>query len=279
MVARSATGSTGWELPLTELNRNLTTPLMSTGNGTTDSALNFITEQLKLIGSSVELGFNKMESLVTDLNQFGEQLNRTITDMELRIQKEVMADQLGSTTTTAGNKIDGLYQRTEELKGTADTQNAMFQSIRDKMDLVDRLGRGLRTVREAQVTQEGNAAAATPIGGSPTGRVHSILEYKSITEIKRIGNNKLEWKEWIYQLKNCLRPILGQNGDWERWINVAETHYTQSGSLKEIGEGLTVPLMDDQYENVGNQLKTLMINKLEPGSEPALIMRRFENGD
>ena len=56
--------------------------------------------------------------------------------------------------------------------------------------------------------------------------------------MSKIGNNKMDRKEWIYQLKNCLRPILGKNKDWEKWINVAERNYKKSGELQEIGANL-----------------------------------------
>ena len=89
----------------------------------------------------------------------------------------------------------------------------------------------------------------------------SILECKSVQELKKLGNNKADWKEWLYQLKNVLRPVLGQDRHWEFWMGIAERNHMNSGELESLGDN------DDEhgvanvdYEWTGQSLKALMIN-------------------
>ena len=164
------------------------------------------------------------------------------------------------------------------FKSVNDNNNRIIES---RMVIVERTMESLHKRLVSIGTQEGDQGKGGEGDGSRKG--FSILECKSVSDIKRIGNNRGEWKEWLYQTKNILKPILGSTLEWEYWFKVAEENYGRSGELKEIGEDLRDDIFEEgyleDYHKVGKILKTLMVNKLESGTEPAMIMKRYIEGD
>ena len=52
----------------------------------------------------------------------------------------------------------------------------------------------------------------------------SILEYKSVQSIPRLGAEKNGFQEWVLKSKNTVRPLM-ENGAWEWWMEVAERSF------------------------------------------------------
>merc|ERR1711953_957757 len=63
-------------------------------------------------------------------------------------------------------------------------------------------------------------------------------------------------------------------------MGIAERNYLSSGELESIGENEDKDgTASIDYEWTGQLLKSLLINKLESGTDPALIIRRYSDGD
>ena len=74
--------------------------------------------------------------------------------------------------------------------------------------------------------------------------------------------------------------MLGRNTEWEYWLNMADRHYKTPDTVKTMGlTGNPNANNNGDYEFIGQIMKTILINKAEGGSEPALILRRYETGD
>jgi hypothetical protein len=210
----------------------------TSGNDQLDIGLTDILSKIKTIRDMGESGFTQMDSLIIQLNGFGDTLKTEIVSMQNNMQREFETTSLGGTTVKIGSKIDELNNRIDTIANQNVTMTAYVDSavdskvkvladaIEQRMKLVElsmtTLNNGLRTVREKQI----DAPADTTGIGSRDKR--SILEYKSIQDIQKIGNNKTEWKEWIYQLKNTLRPILGTKIEWEFWMDLVERNYIKT---------------------------------------------------
>jgi len=278
----------------------------------------YLDTQGNAVKTMVETGFTQMEQIIVQLNQFREILQQGMEATQDQIKQETYSELLGGVGPAGnklGTKVDMLARKAEALENAADKTQLELKGAEDAMktahtlmgtldDKINDTVKGFKSMNDnnngiiegrlmvversmetlhKMVTSTRNQGGDQGNGGESNRdgmrKGFSILECKSVSDIKKIGNNRGEWKEWIYQTKNILKPILGNTLEWEYWFKVAEENYAKSGELKEIGEDQRDDIDEDDYDKVGEMLKALMVNKLESGTEPAMIMKRYVEGD
>ena len=96
-------------------------PQPSTGTFTgpqMDEALNFLLEHAKTIRDMGESGFDQMDTLVTQLNEFGKSLTKGLDNFQNDLRMETYSETLGGVGVNGnrlGIKVDMLYTRAEEM--------------------------------------------------------------------------------------------------------------------------------------------------------------------
>ena len=106
----------------------------------------------------------------------------------------------------------------------------------------------------------------------------SILELKSISVCEKFKGEKSAYKNWIFNLKNVMLPVVN-NVSLEFWMDVAERCIKNPSGVWVLGTN-----EDEEeehvamYESIGKMLRTLLIDKFSPETEGYLIIKRNDDG-
>ena len=173
-----------------------------------------------------QYGFSALDTLTAQLNGFQGQIVDNANIMKSQIMNETHSDELGGSgpgALTLGQKVDTIVKRLGPVEQVAGGIRTIEQYIETdvktrileyekKLDAIaanmgtvmGQVSNNAQAIQALQSNTGNNNMGSNFNSNNTSGRYFSILECKSVQDMRKLGNDKHDWREWFYQLKNTL---------------------------------------------------------------------------
>ena len=96
----------------------------------------------------------------------------------------------------------------------------------------------------------------------------------------KLSDNKIEFRDWYFELRKNIKSIYGHNNSTIFWMDVAERCYKRVNQINDIAkqvQGYSIYSNQQQMDEARQILDSLMTNKLVRGSTGYNIMKRAQD--
>jgi len=212
----------------------------TTGSTILDSDLSHMIKQTDRIKDACRAGFTELENTQLGLERLGIKV-----DMSLRGIQGAITGEIDSVKTILDGEIqnikDSVYSeiKCDYLMGS--TIGSKLQTLFDRMERMNMDIQNQMVIMDAnikEVNRKVESGGGTNFGDSGNHRKDRklpILEYKSISNIDKLGSEKGDYRGWSSRVKNALRGIFGREYAWKFWMEKAEEYNMDAKVIRDKG--------------------------------------------
>ncbi len=182
-------------------------------------------------------------------------------------------------------EIIGMQQSMQGINLAMDTRMAPLQAEvagmkADTIKEVEKVRAEMRMQQEAIKT----SGTGTDGNGRREEYIKPVMEYRAVSDMLELGDDKSIFRNWRVKLKDALKQILKKKEFLKimEWAEDPNTELTGDETMDEIMQQAEdeygIPQSLAVYEQMSEMLATLMLNKTDIKGEAFLMAKRASNG-